>query len=304
MRRALIVPSTGTASLKQDAGVICCGWRQSVRDRLSRLGVVLAVAAWTATACGTSSPPKSGSVSATPPSPTGSATWNIVALGDSDTTGSGDPTGVGWVGYYTRSLQQKLGLRVEVENLAVDGKTTDDLLSELRSDPTTQRVVANAQIVLIGIGGADLNAGDENLQAGTCNGKACFVPVLHAFARNFDAIVAEVRALRDAPTVIRAITLPNALPGAESVIPPSATPEISLYQAATETRIICQTMQKYRGRCVDVLHAFNGPSGTENAYKTGLMNLEDCCYASTKGQRLIAKLLIETGLAPIEPSSP
>jgi hypothetical protein len=34
------------------------------------------------------------------------------------------------------------------------------------------------------------------------------------------------------------------------------------------------------------------------------MNLEDCCYASTKGQRLIAKLLIETGLAPIEPSSP
>lgn len=241
---------------------------------------------------------------ATTPSPIGSATWHIVALGDSDTTGSGDPTGVGWVGYYARSLTQNLHVQVEVDNLAVDGKTSDELLSELRSDPTTQQAVANAQIVVIGIGGADLNAGDANLQAGTCEGKACYVPVLHAFGRNFDAIVAEVQALPDSPTVIRAITLPNALPGAESVIPPFATPEISLYQAATETRIICQTVQKYGGRCVDVLHAFNGPSGTENAYKTGLMNLQDCCYASTKGQRLIAGLLLKTGLAPIEPSSP
>jgi lysophospholipase L1-like esterase len=231
-------------------------------------------------------------------------TWHIVALGDSDTTGSGDPTGVGWVGYYARSLEQKLEVSVEVDNLAVDGKTSDDLLADLQSDETTRQDVANAEIVLIGIGGADLNAGDANLQAGTCEGKACYIPVLHAFGRNFDAIVAEVRALRGAPTVIRAITLPNALPGAEDVIPPSATPEISLYQAATETRIICQTMKKYGGRCVDVLHAFNGPSGTEDAYKTGLMNLQDCCYASAKGQRLIAELLFKTGLAPIGRPSP
>jgi hypothetical protein len=29
------------------------------------------------------------------------------------------------------------------------------------------------------------------------------------------------------------------------------------------------------------------------------MNLQDCCYASAKGQRLIAALLIKTGLAPL-----
>jgi len=226
---------------------------------------------------------------------------NIVALGDSDATGSGDPTGVGWVGYYSRSLQQKLNEQTGVTNLAVDGKTSDELLSELRSDPTTQQDVADADVVLIGIGGADLNAGDAHLQAGTCKGKDCYVPVLRAFGRNFDAIVTQVAALRHAPTVIRAITLPNALPGAESVIPPFVTPEIALYQAATETRIICQTMEKYGGRCVDVLHAFNGPSGSGDAYKTGLMNLQDCCYASAKGQELIARLLVKTGLTSIEP---
>jgi lysophospholipase L1-like esterase len=281
-----------------------------VCDLRRRLGIVLVATAWIATACGGSSAPPSGGGSATPQLATGSASasssavLNVVALGDSDATGSGDPTGVGWVGYYSMSLQQKLNENTGVTNLAVDGKTSDQLLSELRSDPTTKQDVTNADIVLIGIGGADLNTGDANLQAGTCKGKACYVPVLQAFGRNFDAIVAQVNALRHAPTVIRAITLPNALPGAESEIPPFATPEISLYQAETETRIICQTMEKYGGRCVDVLHAFNGPSGTEDAYKTGLMNLQDCCYASAKGQQLIARLLVKTGLAPIEPSSP
>jgi lysophospholipase L1-like esterase len=64
--------------------------------------------------------------------------WNIVALGDSDTTGEGDPTRLGWVGRYARLLRQKLGLKVVVTNLAEGGKTSSVLLSEMRSDPTTR----------------------------------------------------------------------------------------------------------------------------------------------------------------------
>jgi lysophospholipase L1-like esterase len=262
-------------------------------------GVAVAAAAITClTACTSSSVPTSPAGSTTP-SATAAAAWHVVALGDSDTTGSGDPTGVGWVGDYVRLLRQKTGLPVQVENLAVDGKTSDQLLSELRGDETTEQLVAHANVVLIGIGGADLNAGDAALQAGGCEGTACYAPILRRFARNFDAIVARVRALRGAPTIIRAITLPNGLPGAERVIPAFVTPRISLYQATTELHVICGTMRRYGGRCVDVLHAFNGPSGTANAYRDGLMNLQDCCYASTKGQRLIATLLFATGLAPI-----
>ena len=242
-----------------------------------------------------------GSPAASPTvsSATPSESLNIVALGDSDTTGAGDPTGKGWVGRYASLIQQKLGLHVRVTNLAVDGKTSDQLLSEVRSDQLNRQTVANADIVLIGIGGADLNAGDANLQAGNCKGKACFAPVLQTFGRNFDAIVAEVRALRGSPTVLRAITLPNGFPGAGTAYPPSATAEVSLYQATTERDLICETMTKYGGRCVDVVRAFNGPSGTENAYQSGLMNKQECCYPSATGQQLIAELLFKTGLAPI-----
>ena len=58
-------------------------------------------------------------------------------------------------------------------------------------------------------------------------------------------------------------------------------------------------MHKHHGDCIDVLTAFNGASGKNNAYKSGLMNLSDCCYPSAKGQQLMAELLIKTGSTPV-----
>ena len=40
-----------------------------------------------------------------------------------------------------------------------------------------------------------------------------------------------------------------------------------------------------------MVRAINGPSGTANGYRTGLMNKQDCCYPSGQGQQLIAKLV-------------
>ena len=79
---------------------------------------------------------------------------------------------------------------------------------------------------------------------------------------------------------------------------PGAT-RIGSYQARTANRSICEVMAKYEGRCIDVLEAFNGPKGTANAYKKGLLNHSDCCYPNAKGQQLMAELLFETGLAPV-----
>ena len=106
------------------------------------------------------------------------AVGHVVALGDSDTTGEGDATGVGWVGRYARLLHQRLGLEVSVTNLAQEGKTSSELLAEVRSDPTTRAAVKKAQIVLVGIGGADLGPGDDRLQAGSCKGTACYAALL------------------------------------------------------------------------------------------------------------------------------
>lgn len=231
------------------------------------------------------------------------ASLRIVALGDSDATGSGDPTRVGWVGRYAQLLRRRLGLQVTVRNLARDGQTSSQLLAAVRTDAATRNTVHQADIILLGIGGADLNAGDDRWQAGKCKGKACYAADLKAFGRNFETTVALVRKLRGSQkTVLRAITLPNGLTGAEDVIPPFLKPvatTIGVYQADTLRREICASMSRHGGRCIDVLHAFNGPDGTDNAYAKGLMNHADCCYPSGKGQQLIAQLLFKTGLKPI-----
>jgi len=244
--------------------------------------------------------PQSSSRQQSPRGVTGAAPLRIVALGDSDATGEGDPMRLGWVGRYARLLRARLGLQVTVTNLARNGQTSSQLVADVRSDPTTRRAVKKAQIVLFGTGGADLNAGDARIEAGKCKAEGCWAGDLRAFGRNLDTTVALVRKLRGSnATVMRAITLPNVVPGAEDVVPPFATRSIGVYQTKTLRQLICAAMAKHRGRCVDVLRAFNGPAGTQNAYKKGLLDKVHCCYPNAKGQQLMAELVFKTGLKPL-----
>jgi lysophospholipase L1-like esterase len=210
-----------------------------------------------------------------------SVSLRIVVFGDSDAAGNGDPTHLGWSKRYAQLLKTKRGIAATVQNLARDGQTSDQLLSSVRTDARTRAAIQNADIVLLGEGGADLNAGDSRWQEGKCQGRACYAADLAAFGRNFDATVALIRKLRGTQkTVLRAITLPNGLPGAEDVIPSFLRPvakSIGLYQAERLEAAICGSVNRNGARCVDVLHAFNGPAGTRNAYASGLMNHADCC---------------------------
>ena len=241
-----------------------------------------------------------GQTSAAPASSPSPHAVRIVALGDSDATGEGDPTGQGWVGRYAALVRQGTGSPVHVTNLAVGGKTSDVLLTEVRSNPVTRQALRGADVVLLGIGGADLNWGDDHLQAGQCQGRACYTPLLRQFGRNFDATVAGVRQLAGRSALIRAISFPNGYPGAGTAYPPFATADISLYQTVTERSIICRAVRKYGGDCIDAMRAFNGPSGTGDPYKAGLMTKDPCCYPSAQGQKLMAQLLYRLGVEPLQ----
>src|SRR4051812_16593676 len=74
------------------------------------------------------------SASPRPLTTTSSQTLHVVALGDSDASGNGDPTGQGWVGRYGRLLGDRLGVKVVLTNLAQEGQTSAELLSSVRSD--------------------------------------------------------------------------------------------------------------------------------------------------------------------------
>lgn len=154
--------------------------------------------------------------------------------------------------------------------------------------------------MLIGIGGADLNAGDDRLASKLCSGTACYAADLRAFARNLDASAAAVRTLRGPRlAVLRAITLPNVVPGGKDVVPPFITQAIGVFQNTTLRHFICDAMTRHGGRCVDAFRAFNGASGTENAYAKGWLTKNPCCYPSGKGQQVMAELVLRSGLAPL-----
>jgi lysophospholipase L1-like esterase len=87
----------------------------------------------------------------------GTGGFKIVALGDSMTEGSGDAPERGYVGRLVEELRDR-GRRVSLVNLAESGDETADLLRKL-DDPQTLRLVSEAQLVLLSIGGNDLTHG-------------------------------------------------------------------------------------------------------------------------------------------------
>jgi lysophospholipase L1-like esterase len=223
---------------------------------------------------------------------------SVVAIGDSDATGVGDATSRGWVGRYADLLHAELGVPVTVDNRAAEGKTSEDLRREVGEGAALRHALAGADVILIGVGGADLNAGDDALDAGSCKGDACYAGILRRFHANMSAIVGRARRL--APSaLLRAMSLPNAYPGAGAAIPPFITAHISRHQVTSERSSVCHAMRSNGGRCVDVVKAFNGPSANGDAYASGLMTKDPCCYASGKGQQLIARLLIATGVGAL-----
>ncbi|MEW9698906.1 GDSL-type esterase/lipase family protein [Paenibacillus sp. SI8] len=90
----------------------------------------------------------------------------IVALGDSLTAGTGDNTGKGYVGRVREKLELQSGKPVFVlNNLAIPGYKSDQLLTDLALKKT-QDALAQADIVLLTIGGNDLFAGGEDMFKG------------------------------------------------------------------------------------------------------------------------------------------
>jgi lysophospholipase L1-like esterase len=82
---------------------------------------------------------------------------NIVALGDSLTKGTGDRTGVGYVGYLKEKLAKASDEPVYIlNNLGVNGYKTDQLLDDLNNKPSVAETLKRADIIVFTIGGNDL----------------------------------------------------------------------------------------------------------------------------------------------------
>lgn len=79
----------------------------------------------------------------------------LVVLGDSVARGTGDETGEGIGGAIDKELQRRSVPHEKHVNLGVNGAKTGDLLKQLES-PSIRRFVAEANVIVVSIGGNDL----------------------------------------------------------------------------------------------------------------------------------------------------
>lgn len=121
---------------------------------------------------------------------------DILALGDSLTRGSGDYTGNGYVGNAIEQLSQEVNEEIRLHNFAVEGLTSVELV-ELLEQSEIQRQAQSAEMIVMTIGGNDLNQRGQTLLE---MDEEKIAGHREAFVKNLDYIMSELRTLNpDAP---------------------------------------------------------------------------------------------------------
>lgn len=113
----------------------------------------------------------------------------MVGLGDSLTRGVGDSEGLGYVGRFANMLKEDGQQKVILANLAVSGAKTSNLIKQL--DTTgVQYAIAEADMIVLTIGGNDLNPGWDQL--GTID-LTKYQGDIETFTKNVHSILDQLR---------------------------------------------------------------------------------------------------------------
>jgi lysophospholipase L1-like esterase len=243
------------------------------------------------------------------PSP---ADLSLVVVGDSIPYGRRDCNEcVPFPTLFGSAIEANTGLSVKAQNLSQhDGLTAARMAVELPASASVKEALAGADIIVISIGHNDTpwNALDDTCDGdkGFFDGNAsaswealvgpCLKVEVKRFRKNLATILAEIRTLRgDKPTAIRLLTQYADIPG-DRCCPPEATGVSTTIKDAFN-KAACDVASDHDVVCVDVYHAFNGPDGSGDP---GPLLAPDHTHPSAKGHEVIAGLLMDAGLAPLQ----
>ncbi|MFA9444944.1 SGNH/GDSL hydrolase family protein [Egicoccus sp. AB-alg6-2] len=218
-----------------------------------------------------------------------------VALGDSLATGAGATTS--YVEEYAEGLRTRTGVDVELTNFAIDGWTSQDLLTSLYDDEGVRAAVADADLVSLDIGGNDLLRALPLFLSDRCGGDdglQCFRDATDGFEERWGEILDELLDLRggDATGIV---TLDLYLPfvGDERLaddlerLRPSLDAVNATIASAADARDI---------PVAQVHTAFHGEDGQGDPEDDFLISV-DGIHPSNAGHRLIAEELLALGVA-------
>jgi lysophospholipase L1-like esterase len=229
--------------------------------------------------------------------PTVTVDWDYTALGDSLAFGAIAERG--YVPRYADYLRTDGNARVTVVNLGVPGWTSADLLDALRNNQTLRERVIDAEVVTFDIGGNDLLGARRRFREGTCGGPAnldCFRTIVNEFKQNWDAILAELLALRNREnTILRTMDVYNPFVAEQKAL--GIFDNLRPYLDEVNEHIT-RTSAQAGIPCARVFVAFNGPNGDQDPIAQGLLS-GDLVHANDRGHQVIAEALRQLGYAPL-----
>jgi lysophospholipase L1-like esterase len=225
-------------------------------------------------------------------------TWQYTALGDSLGAGLYDSQG-GYAVRFRNYVQADTGASVTLNNRAVSGWTSAQLLNALRTDEILRTEIANSQIITWNIGANDFQDALTRFQTGSCGGadnQDCIRATVANFKTNWNAIVAQILALRSPTnTIIRtmdnynpAVDLARAFGVFEIIKPYFDDVNRFIFLSALNNRILPAR----------VYHAFNGINGETDAGRRGYLS-SDGIHPNDTGHDIIAAELRALGYQPL-----
>jgi lysophospholipase L1-like esterase len=233
----------------------------------------------------------------TPTPPAVTVDWDYTALGDSLAFGAIAQRG--YVPRYADFLRTDANARVTVVNLGIPGWTSADLLNALRNDLALRDRVMNAEVVTFDIGGNDLLGARRRFREGNCGGPAnldCFGATVTEFKQNWDAILAELLALRNPnTTILRTMDVYNPFVAEQKAL---GIFEVLRTYLDEVNEHITSTSAQAGIPCARVYLAFNGPNGDQDADAQGLLS-SDMVHPNDRGHEIIAEALRQLGYAPL-----
>lgn len=269
------------------------------------LALLLGIAACQASPSPSQSSPSAATTESAAPTQ-GAAGLSVVTIGDSIPYAQYDCNDcASFTTLYADALEEDLSMSVDRLNLSThDGLVGAVLLERVQTNESYRTALAEADVVVISIGGNDTpwnsltdpcDGDNGDIQNWTLYTGDCVTELAARHGDELDAILAEIDTLRAGnPTAIRVIVGYNDWIGWDQAPPEAIEPSIEVLDAfSVET---CQAAEAHDALCVDVYHSFNGADGRGAA---GDLLAGDYTHPSALGHERIAELLLAAGLSPL-----
>lgn len=190
--------------------------------------------------------------------------WTYVAFGDSWPYGAHCNGCRPFPELYADGLTATAEHRINFVNLTTNGGTSQSLLKSIQSEQKIREAVMSADIIVISTGANDLEQPFGLFLNHTCGGTDqfdCFREVGDGWRTSFDAILTEVRTLRDGkPTAVRLVT--SSLSDLDLIVlfGPEVGLRMGVFLAELHHDVLCDVAAKHGAMCVDLRPVLDGPN--------------------------------------------